>query len=218
MLIASRFNSSIREPTEVLLCSGGDYMLGIPDIALGAICAALIAAGVSLLSLIISKENKTSEFRQAWIDALRSETTSLVSELRLVSRRKAGLSPELEGAGSLLKVRAGQTGIRLRLRPDDFGTGAVIDALDEIDGLIARGNWNEASVDAAARKLENAVQPVLRANWLVVKRGEPWFRASGAIALLTIGTALALLLGPSAVRLLDAVPTVSDQTAEKREP
>lgn len=52
-------------------------MIAIPPVAIGAIGAALIAATVSLLGLIISKEQKTSEFRQAWIDALRSDLGSL---------------------------------------------------------------------------------------------------------------------------------------------
>ena len=45
-------------------------MFGIPDQAIGAIAAALIAGLISLLGLIISKEQKVSDFRQAWIDAL----------------------------------------------------------------------------------------------------------------------------------------------------
>ena len=45
----------------------------IPSVAVGAVVAALIAGTVSLLGLIISKEQKTSEFRQAWIDALRND-------------------------------------------------------------------------------------------------------------------------------------------------
>lgn len=43
------------------------------DLSVGAVGAAMIAAFVSFLGLIIGKEQKTSEFRQAWIDALRSE-------------------------------------------------------------------------------------------------------------------------------------------------
>ena len=41
--------------------------------ALGAIFAALIAGFFSYLNLIISKESKISEFRQDWVDHLRTE-------------------------------------------------------------------------------------------------------------------------------------------------
>lgn len=50
-------------------------MLEISDVAIAAIITGLI----SLLGLIISKEQKISEFRQEWINALRSEISSLIS-------------------------------------------------------------------------------------------------------------------------------------------
>lgn len=56
----------------------------IPDIAIGAIAAALIAGLVSLLGLIISKEQKTSEFRQAWIDALRKELSAVIAHTNAI--------------------------------------------------------------------------------------------------------------------------------------
>ena len=42
-------------------------------IPIGVITAALIAGFFSLLNLIVSKEQKVSEFRQQWIDSLRQE-------------------------------------------------------------------------------------------------------------------------------------------------
>lgn len=42
-------------------------------IPIGAIVAALVAGFFSVLSLIVSKEQKISEFRQQWIDSLRQE-------------------------------------------------------------------------------------------------------------------------------------------------
>ena len=59
-------------------------MTVLPDIAVGAIGAALIAGVVSLLGLVISKEQKVSEFRQAWIDALRSDVASLISHVNAI--------------------------------------------------------------------------------------------------------------------------------------
>jgi len=59
-------------------------MVKIPEAAIGAMIAALIAAVVSLLGLIISKEQKTSEFRQAWIDALRSDLTAFLTQINAI--------------------------------------------------------------------------------------------------------------------------------------
>lgn len=57
----------------------------IPDAAVGAVTAALIAGIISLLGLIISKEQKTSEFRQAWIDALRADLTAYLTQVNAIN-------------------------------------------------------------------------------------------------------------------------------------
>jgi hypothetical protein len=44
-------------------------MFGLPKEIAGTLVAAAIAAFISLVGLIITKESKVSEFRQAWIDA-----------------------------------------------------------------------------------------------------------------------------------------------------
>jgi len=54
-------------------------MFGLPDIAIGAIIAATITGLISLLGLIISKEQKISDFRQAWIDNLRTELSLVIT-------------------------------------------------------------------------------------------------------------------------------------------
>jgi len=59
-------------------------MVHVPDAAIGAVVAALIAGIVSLLGLIISKEQKTSEFRQAWIDALRCDLTAFLTQINAI--------------------------------------------------------------------------------------------------------------------------------------
>lgn len=53
-------------------------MFGLPDQAVGATIAAIVAALVALLGLIISKEQKVSEFRQQWIDALRADIAATI--------------------------------------------------------------------------------------------------------------------------------------------
>jgi hypothetical protein len=48
--------------------------------AASAFVVAWVAGAFSLLGLLISKEQKVSEFRQAWIDALRADIAALVAE------------------------------------------------------------------------------------------------------------------------------------------
>lgn len=49
-------------------------------IALGAVLAAFLTGTVSFISLINSKEQKTSEFRQSWVDNLRNDIADLFRE------------------------------------------------------------------------------------------------------------------------------------------
>jgi len=49
-----------------------------------ALTVAFIAGGFSLLCLIISKEQKTSDFRQTWIDALREDFTIYVAKVTII--------------------------------------------------------------------------------------------------------------------------------------
>jgi len=42
-------------------------------VAIATVVAAVIAGLISVVALTLTKEQKTSEFRQAWIDGLRSD-------------------------------------------------------------------------------------------------------------------------------------------------
>ncbi|MGB0893124.1 MAG: hypothetical protein ACPGUD_01860 [Parashewanella sp.] len=54
-------------------------------IALGAIFASLITGVFSFISLVNSKEQKVSEFRQVWIDELRNDSSKLIGILESIS-------------------------------------------------------------------------------------------------------------------------------------
>jgi hypothetical protein len=51
---------------------------------LAAIIAAIVAGLFSLLGLLIAKENKISDFRQAWLDSLRNEIADFASAVTLL--------------------------------------------------------------------------------------------------------------------------------------
>lgn len=52
---------------------------------IGTIVVALISGVFSMVGLIISKEQKLSDFRQAWIDALRDDISAFVSHAIMIS-------------------------------------------------------------------------------------------------------------------------------------
>ena len=89
--------------------------IGIP------LSVALIAALVSVLGLIISKESKISEFRQAWIDGLRSDLAKLIGHtaaLQAVKLMDVGNNDRLSlSIAHFLGVNEMSSKIRLRLNP-----------------------------------------------------------------------------------------------------
>src|SRR5271167_3688723 len=52
--------------------------------AIATIAAALVAGGVAFLASVLSKEQKTSEFRQTWIDALREDISKLIGSTEVI--------------------------------------------------------------------------------------------------------------------------------------
>src|SRR5208283_2502860 len=109
----------------------------LPDAAVGSIVAALIAGLVSLLGLIISKEQKVSEFRQAWIDALRAEIADLIAHLNAVYGTAAAQFPSVAEAWKVVKedylaFNNAAARIRLRLNPSEPTSVLVLKTLEEI--------------------------------------------------------------------------------------
>lgn len=146
----------------------------------GGIITSVIAALVSLVAVILSKDQKTSEFRQAWIDALRDDVskfvgiaTALISAAEIVNKKEDKeiseylLSKVNElGEGEFLLSR-----IRLRLNPKEHS---------ELIGLI---KWlqddNSVTRKMLAQKVElmvDLVQLELKKEWERVKRGERSYR------------------------------------------
>src|ERR1700719_4726411 len=53
------------------------------------ILVTFVAGAFSLLNLTVSKENKVSEFRQTWIDALRDDIATFVSQAQWIYTQAA---------------------------------------------------------------------------------------------------------------------------------
>ena len=146
--------------------------------AVGTICAALIAGLISFVVTVLAKDQKISEFRQAWIDALRSDAAELVSHLAISSLvLKAGRLadekgvrfPEFEVAGYKEFVAVKACVVRIRLRLNAVEHTALLRALHEVD--LADGGKVEHS-DVVLNTLVTETQKVLKAEWSRVKKGE----------------------------------------------
>lgn len=179
-------------------------MFGLPDQAVGGIVAAIIAgtvaltaatiAGtVALLSLIISKEQKVSEFRQQWIDSLREEVAAVIAHSHgfhgsSVTNPPSDKSPWDSVRNDITGISQVSARIYLRLNPDEknkkekAANTAVLEALSEYDSLFGSPPPDILKLRKVSEKLLSATQIVLKINWDRVRKGEPVYRITRFLA------------------------------------
>ena len=102
-------------------------------VAIATLVAALIAGAIAFVNLTLTKEMKTSEFRQAWIDGLRDELAAFFGASRAFARATEGMQlfdlnqvpqialPFTAEKISDLRYQAAETfsKVKLRLNPDE---------------------------------------------------------------------------------------------------
>lgn len=162
--------------------------------AIGAITAALIAGAISFVSTILSKEQKTSEFRQAWIDSLREELSEFFSHiytiatfLRMKSARGGQIEQLLdyfeERDDEVCKAEMMYTRIMLRLNPKEHQK--LFKALREVHSLILSKKILEKDhVAQLSNELMQESRTVLKYEWKRVKRGEFAFMVTKYVSLM----------------------------------
>lgn len=163
------------------------------------IVISLIAAFVSFIGLLISKEQKTSEFRQAWINLLRDEISRFIGEVnsieKLVLINKATQKEYREETSSKVitesvKFREIQSKVQLLINPKEEKHRELVQIMaNMVDNLKNRKN-NDASVQS----LTNKSQEILKEEWVRVKQGEPVFKFSKwFVGLVSLGLLLYFL-------------------------
>lgn len=160
-------------------------------IFLGAIAAAFITGAFSFINLIISKDQKTSEFRRDWIDRLREDISAFTSQVESVSalydfalkndRNNLSNPRELEKfvnsiSPNLREIANMHHRIKLRLNPEEHKS--LIALVSEINGLFS----DDINAISDIRRVEGLIadlikesQVVLKGEWKRVKRGEIGF-------------------------------------------
>jgi|HubBroStandDraft_2_1064218.scaffolds.fasta_scaffold02766_1 hypothetical protein len=181
-------------------------MGGIPAgayIPLGAITAAVIAGLFSYFSLILSKEQKLSEFRQCWIDGLRDDLSSFIAAVLSVAylddvyRKHYGERLNFIDLATAIrephmKASICFSHIMLRLNPHDESAVQrdLIRVLEEVRNAFAATDYDTASNKFP--ELREKAQLVLKAEWERVKSGERTYQWSKRITLLVLAGALAI--------------------------
>ncbi len=161
-------------------------------VAVATVVGALIAGLFSFVNLTLTKEQKTSEFRQAWIDGLREDLSVFLASARAFARAyEAKLSPPEppsvvlypisdEGVATM-RHEIAESFYRIKLRLNSKET-EHIELLRLLEAALARQNEmsvkvvNATEVLAAIERAADYARPLLKTEWDRVKKGELPFR------------------------------------------
>ena len=173
-------------------------------IVVGGILVALVAGFFSYLNLVVSKEQKISEYRERWISSLREEIAAFIAAIshlaacfstfkKLHKATSAGTLPAADllkfyadNASSYQAVRDNYSRITLRVNrnENDPALKAINDsfltALEEVRSLYNDGKYPEAR--GKCEEFRNSAIPLLKTEWNRVRDGEPEYRRAKAMA------------------------------------
>lgn len=183
---------------------------------IGPVVAALIAALITFVVTVLSKENKTSEFRQAWIESLRNDVSELLGEFNVLEGVfEVTIDHDLEGKEGqaqinefwkqhqkeYAKIDSLCNRIALRLNPKEHA--ALIAKVRELENSIGEGQKISSRL---CEGLVHDFSAVFKKEWGRVKDGEVVFRRmkiAAAVVLVTGGIALASLVAVVAYKFFN---------------
>ena len=164
--------------------------------ALATIAAALVAGGISFISMMVAKDQKISEYRQDWIDSLRTELGEyLALFVTLASYELMALNESEEKHKEYIKLQHDNwvklnnldTCITLRLNPvEHIKLISLIDKATHLAADIKDNNVTYEKIEALSSSITEESQKILKSEWKRVKRGEISFFITKWIALLIV--------------------------------
>lgn len=173
------------------------------EISIGAVGAAVIAGLVSMLGLIIGKEQKVSEFRQAWINDLRKCVVDYLVNINAICdmvrlRKSGGAEVNTALLSHYKSLNEASHGITFRINSDEQTAKNLLSSMKEFEELARN---NESLTPENIRRVEGdftiAAKELLKFEWRRVKKGEPIFVWSKRV----IGFAIIVLVAIIAYQL-----------------
>ncbi|HGT9115374.1 hypothetical protein [Escherichia coli] len=150
------------------------------DAGIASVVAAIIAAAAAGVGLVITKENKTSEFRQAWIDGLREELAELMENFLQLRTTPPEKLPEVAGKIYFLSAK-----VKLRLSSKNL-TNEESQLLKIIEDYILKMDRSSNITDVVRQYFEYS-SSVLKTEWERVKRGEKKYRVAITVSYSILG-------------------------------
>lgn len=162
-------------------------------VAIATLGAAIIAGLISIVTLTLTKEQKVSEFRQAWIDGLRHDLSEFFAAARAMARvleeiaafgDKYSSHPFTISAEKVGEIRHAVSiafyRIKLRLNSEEAEHVELLRLLGQVTEVQNQQLRDQSSAATAVlQAIEVAAdfaRPVLKAEWKRVKQGEPQYR------------------------------------------
>lgn len=147
------------------------------------IIVALISVFISFISLIISKEQKTSEFRQAWINTLRDDISKFIGQVdsikKLILLNKVATEKDKKETSDAvvldsIKLREIKSKIELLINPKEDKHIQLVQLLNQIVEEIKKNTNLSNSIN----ELTKLAQKIFKEEWDRVKNGEPIYKFS----------------------------------------
>lgn len=182
--------------------------------AIGAVAAALVAGAITFLVAVFTKESKISEFRQAWINDLRLDTSRFIgiwyyitSDLDLVENTSDFSNREFwrDLRDEVIELETLQSRIELRLNPTEH---AVV--IDQVRMLASAEAVTGLSFEQRKREIDEfsrQIQRVLKEEWALVKVGEETYRKVRAVSRVVTWLLVALLCSSAIVAVFKVLST-----------
>ena len=153
-----------------------------------ALIAIFVSLVVSLISLVITKENKTSEFRQQWINEIREEISNYLSLLyqykiawiifKETSEDNNFVVFFKENIEKIKEINKYKETIVFRLNDDDKDDKKLIQLIKEINDILEEKETidNDELFKNYHENIVKKSKNLLKLEWERVKKGEPYFK------------------------------------------
>lgn len=154
-------------------------------VALGAISAALLAGYFSFTNMLISKDQKVTEFRHDSISLLRKEVSRFISNasvfasLIIYMRKRKDIDYDefiFNNIELLKELQESYSSIKMMINPVDDAD--FIEKLDELFKYVSgeKVNYEVKELNNAEVELTIVTQQLLKREWNRVKTGERLYR------------------------------------------
>lgn len=169
------------------------------EVSIGAVGAATIAGLVSLLGLIIGKEQKVSEFRQIWIDQLRKCIVDYLVSINAVCDilRLKDAGNDFDNSALIENYKLlneASHGITLRVNDNEKPAKTLLAAMEEFEVLAGDNkSLTPEKIKAVESRFIRESKALLKFEWNRVKKGEKVFVWTKRIILAMIVLLLGIL-------------------------